>query len=97
MQKIKDFWVESYQTDPVAFYHELVAFILTVYASGLLALTATDPNMLLIYPPYFVGSITQCYACYRRGAAFVMVLSGYFAIINVFGFAVAMEWIRGFN
>jgi hypothetical protein len=92
MQKIKEFWVTSYTSDNTAFYFELVSFIFTVAASLTLALTAKDPNMLLVYPGFLVGSVTQCYAAYRRGAAWVMLLTGYFAIVNVFGYGVASAW-----
>jgi hypothetical protein len=92
MQKIKEFWVTSYTSDNTAFYFELVSFIFTVAASLTLALTANDPNMLLVYPGFLVGSVTQCYAAYRRGAAWVMLLTGYFAIVNVFGYGVASAW-----
>ena len=48
--------------------------------------------MLIVYPAFFVGSVTQCYAATRRGAAWVMLLTGYFAVINVFGYGVAALW-----
>ena len=92
MQKIKDFWSNSYRSDKTAFYFELVSFIFTVYASLTLALNADDPNMLIVYPGFFVGSVTQCYAAYRRGAAWVMLLTGYFGVVNIFGFGVAIGW-----
>ncbi len=93
MEKIKNFWTNSYQSDKVAFGFELVSFIFTVGASMTLALTAKDPNMLIVYPGFFVGSITQCYASLRRGAAWVTLLTFYFACVNVFGYAVAANWI----
>ena len=89
MQRIIDFWKNSYNTDHVSFWFEMVSFVFTVGASMTLALTARDPNMLHIYPLFFVGSSTQCYAAYRRGAAWVTLLTGYFAIINVVGYLVA--------
>lgn len=89
MNKIKDFWVNSYKSDRIAFAFELISFIFTVAASLTLAINARDPNMMIIYPFFFVGSVTQCYASVRRGAAWVMLLTGYFAVINVFGFGVA--------
>lgn len=92
MKKIKDFWINSYKSDKIAFAFELVSFIFTVGASMTLALTALDPNMLIVYPAFFVGSVTQCYAATRRGAAWVMLLTGYFAVINVFGYGVAAQW-----
>ena len=92
MQKIKDFWINSYTSDKTAFAFELVSFIFTVGASMTLALNARDPNMMIVYPGFFVGSVTQVYAAYRRGAAWVMLLTSYFAVVNVFGFGVAATW-----
>ena len=92
MQKVKDFWINSYKSDTIAFAFELISFIFTVAASLTLAFNAKDPNMLIIYPFFFVGSETQCYAAVRRGAAWVMLLTGYFAVINVFGYGVAATW-----
>ena len=92
MQKVKDFWINSYKSDKIAFAFELISFIFTVAASLTLAFNAKDPNMLIIYPIFFVGSVTQCYAAVRRGAAWVMLLTGYFAVINVFGYGIAAGW-----
>jgi len=87
--KIINFWKNSYKSDRIAFGFELVSFVFTVSASLSLALTARDPNMMLVYPFFFIGSTTQCYAAIRRGAAWVMLLTGYFSFINVFGFGIA--------
>ena len=92
MNKIKDFWISSYRTDSTAFYFELISFVFTVAASLTLAINADDPNMLLVYPGFFVGSVTQVYASWRRGAAWIMLLTSYFAVVNVFGFGVASGW-----
>ena len=45
MQKIKEFWINSYTTDKTAFAFELISFIFTVAASLTLAVNARDPNM----------------------------------------------------
>jgi hypothetical protein len=92
VQKIKQFWINSYTSDKTAFCFELVSFIFTVGASMLLAVNADNPNMLLVYPGFFVGSITQLYASWRRGAAWIMLLTFYFACVNVFGYGVAALW-----
>lgn len=92
MQSIKNFWLNSYHSDKTAFYFELISFIFTVSASLTLAITARDPNMLIVYPGFFVGSVTQAYASYRRGAAWVFLLTTYFACVNVFGYGVASNW-----
>ena len=92
MQSIKQFWINSYTSDTTAFTFELISFVFTVGASLMLAINADNPNMLLVYPGFFVGSITQLYASWRRGAAWIMLLTFYFACINVFGYGVAAQW-----
>jgi len=90
--KVRSFWLRSFESDRTAFYFELVSFIFTVGASLTLAITAADPDLTIIYPAFFIGATTQCYAAYRRNAAFVMILTGYFAVINVYGYGVASYW-----
>ena len=92
MQKIKSFWSSSYKSDKVAFYFELTSFLFTVGASLTLAFNARDPNMIMVYPGFFIGSVTQCYASVRRGAAWVTVLTFYFSLVNIFGFGIAANW-----
>jgi len=92
LQKVREFWLNSYNSDKIAFAFELISFIFTVGASMTLAISAKNPNMLLVYPGFFVGSVTQCYASFRRGAAWVMLLTFYFACVNIFGFGVAASW-----
>ena len=92
MQNIKDFWLQSYYSDKTAFAFEMISFVFTVAASLTMAITADNPSLEYIYPGFFVGSITQCYASWRRGAAWIMLLTFYFACINVFGFGRALTW-----
>ena len=92
MNKIKKFLLQSYRSDKIAFYFELVSFIFTVGASMTLALTADQPDMRIVYPGFFIGSLTATYAHYRRELAWPMILVGYFSIMNVFGFGVANGW-----
>ena len=92
LRKVRSFWLRSYESDRTAFYFELVSFIFTVGASLTLAITATNPDMTVVYPMSFVGAVTQCYASYRRNAAVVMMITGYFSVINVYGYGVASYW-----
>ena len=92
MKNIKQFWSQSYHTDRIAFYFELVSFAVTVASSSYLAINAADPNMQYVYPGFFIGAVTQCYASFRRGAAWVMMLTFYFSIVNTFGFGRALGW-----
>jgi len=92
VQSVKQFWINSYTSDRVAFLFELISFVFTVGASLTLAVNADNPNMLIVYPGFFIGSLTQLYASWRRGAAWIMLLTFYFACINVFGYGVAAQW-----
>ena len=92
MHKIADFWIQSYKSDNVAFWFELISFIFTVGASAKLALNAANPNMLIVYPGFFIGSATQAYASYRRGLPWILLLTSYFVCVNILGFGVAAGW-----
>ena len=92
IQTIKTFWQKSYRSDPIAFRFELTSFVFTVIASLYLAWTANDPDMRYVYPGFMVGAITGAYAYYRRELAWPLVLTSYFAVVNIFGFGVAVEW-----
>jgi hypothetical protein len=91
-RSLNKFWVNSYRSDRKAFWLELVGFLFTVAASMYLAINANAPDMRVVYPVSFVGVIAQVYASYRRGAAWVLLLTSYFVCINVFGFGRAMGW-----
>jgi hypothetical protein len=91
-QKIFDFYLLGYKSDPLAFYCELSSFVFTVGASLILAITAQHPNMLLIYPGFMIGAILGTIGYWRRTLAWPMMLTGYFIIINFFGFGRAADW-----
>ena len=92
MQKIADFWINSYRSDKSAFWLELVSFIFTVCGSLYLAINAAAPNMKYVYPAFLVGATTGCYAAIRRGSAWIALVTAYFSIVNVFGFGRAVGW-----
>ena len=92
MENIKNFWIKSYTSDRTAFFLELISFVTTVSSSAILAFTADSPDMALIYPGFFVGSIAGAVAYLRRGLGFPLMLTSYFACVNVFGFGVAKGW-----
>ena len=92
MQTLKHFWIQSYTSDRVAFSFEMISFVFTVAASMYLAIHADNPDMRYVYPGFFVGAVTQVYASWRRGSAWIMLLTAYFACVNVFGFGRALSW-----
>jgi len=85
-------WIDSYHRDPVAFFCEQVSFVFTVAASLYLAITADAPNMAIVYPGFFVGSVSAIYAYWRRKIPTPMILTTYFATVNIFGFGRAIGW-----
>lgn len=93
MNLIFKFWKKSYLSDKTAFYLEMLSFVFTVIASMMLAITAKNPDMSLIYPGFFIGSLAGMIAYYRRGLGWPMLLTGYFIVINIVGFARAVGWI----
>lgn len=90
-KKVKQFWTESFITNPSAFCFEMVGFIGAVAASFYLALTAKDPDMSLVYPIFFLAALASTIAHYKRKLAFPMLLTIYFCIVNVFGFGRAID------
>ena len=91
VRKVKQFWIESFISNPSAFYFEIVSFVCAVTASFYLALTAKNPNMVLVYPVFFIAAFTSTVAHYKRKVAFPMLLTIYFCIVNVFGFGRAID------
>jgi len=92
LNKIADFWISSYNSDRIAFYLELVSFVFTVGASLTLALNADQPDMRIVYPGFFIGSLTAILAYKRRRLVWPFLLTSYFAVVNVFGFGRAIGW-----
>ena len=93
LSKVIDFFKHSYHSDRVAFAFEMISTIFTIGASLTLAFNAADPDMRIVYPGFFIGSLTAVYAYYRRKLAWPLLLTGYFACVNVLGFSIAMGWI----
>lgn len=92
MQRIRDFWSASLRSDPRAFALEMISFTVTIVASFLMAYTAANPDMRVIYPIFFIGSIAGCWAYFRRQLIWPMMLTFYFCIMNVWGFGRAILW-----
>ena len=92
MNNVIEFWRSSYRSDRIAFLYELLSFVFTVVASASLALTANSPDMRIVYPGFFIGSVFGVLGYYRRKLAWPMMLTGWFIFVNILGFGVAMRW-----
>lgn len=89
---IKEFWQRSYRSDPRAFLAETVASVAVVTANTMLAITAAAPPMYLIYPINFVAAVFSVYAYRRRGLAWPLLITGYFIVMQWFGFGRSLGW-----
>lgn len=90
--KVYRMWIDSYHRDPTAFLFEQISLVFTVGASLTLAFTADAPDMRIVYPGFFVGSVSAIYAYWRRQIPTPMILTSYFATVNIFGFGRACGW-----
>ena len=82
MNPIVDFWKNSYNTDPLAFYLEMISAIAVIIGSAILTYTVLNPRPDLFIPFYWVGSIAGFFGAYRRMSAWVMVLTAWFIAMN---------------
>ena len=82
MEKIKNFWVNSYNSNKVAFYFEMVSAITVIIGSAILTYTVLEPRPDIFIPFYFIGSATGFVGAYYRNSAWVMVLTFWFTIMN---------------
>ena len=94
MNKVKEFWINSYRSDKTAFYYEMLSFVFTVGASLILAVTANNPDMTLVYPGFFIGSVLAIVAYKRRQLVWPFLLTIYFASVNILGYLVAIGMIN---
>jgi len=86
MQRIKTALQQSWDTDHIAFIYEMFGTVFTIVGALLLALTAEEPNMKLVYPIYQIGTVALMYAYYRRQMVWSIGLTGFFIVINFIGF-----------
>jgi len=82
---IAEFWTQSYRTDRVAFYFELISVIFTIFGSLALTFTSPHPKMWIVFPLYLIGSSTMAYSAYRRRNLWITTLAGWFTVMNCIG------------
>jgi len=82
INRIGEFFKESYRTSPVAFYAEMIEAALLISASAVLTFTILDPATKIFVPMYLVGSLLGVVSAVIRQAAFVIVLCSWFVMMN---------------
>ena len=86
-KRIISYFGETYRLSPVIFYAELIELILLVGASIVLTVTVLDPATQWFIPLYLVGSIFGLTSAILRRAGFVILLCGWFTMMNTISLA----------
>ena len=82
---LKEFWVNSYKSDKIAFWFELVSVALTITGSCILTFTSPTPIMSIVFPIYWLGSSTLLIAAVRRRQIWLSTLTACFTTMNTIG------------
>ena len=82
---------ESYKIDPLCFYIELLAMVLAVIGSIMLAYTAANPPMAYIYPWFGASALISVWTSYRRNSLLGIITCLYFFGADVVGFFIAIK------
>ena len=85
LQKIREYWMNSYNQNPLVFWIEMTATISVVIGSFLIAYTVLDLNPITFIPFYLIGSICSLIAAIIRKAVWVIVMTTWFTIMNLAG------------
>ena len=84
-----DYFNQSYHSDRVAFYFEVVAVTIVITINTFLAIVSKDgipaSDMIIYYPIQIVGSIAGVYAYYRREIFWPMLINAYFVLFGIVG------------
>lgn len=81
LQKIKDFFAESYRRDPTATVVEAFETVILVTASATLSFTVMDPATHIFVPLYFIGSLCAMFSTWRRKST-AFALCCWFTLMN---------------
>lgn len=87
MNKVINFFKDSYTSSPLAFICEMIEAMFLISASAILSFTILAPNGWYFVPLYLVGSMLGIVSAVIRKAAFVIVLCSWFTIMNIVALA----------
>lgn len=85
LNRIKEFWIESYKTDRKAFYYEMISAICVITGGFILTYTVLEPLPKLFIPFYWFGSLCGIIGAYYRKSSWIMVLMATFTIMHTVG------------
>ena len=76
------FWGDSYKTNVIAFWFEMISAITVMIGSFILTYTVLDPRPDIFIPFYWIGSVTGVIGAYYRMSSWILVLTAWFTIMN---------------
>jgi hypothetical protein len=78
-------WRKDLRENPIVFWIEMFGTLSCMMASGTLALTAPNPNLILVYLFYLTGSSSLMISSYMRSNGFWVFLNLFFWSIDIVG------------
>jgi hypothetical protein len=82
IERIKKFWIDSYKTNVIAFYYEMISAVTVIIGSAILTYTVLAPRPDIFIPFYWIGSITGMVGAYYRMSSWILVLTMWFTMMN---------------
>jgi hypothetical protein len=82
IERIKKFWIDSYKTNIIAFYYEMISAVTVIIGSAILTYTVLAPRPDIFIPFYWIGSITGMVGAYYRMSSWILVLTMWFTMMN---------------
>ena len=73
MNRVRDFWIDSYKTNVTAFYLEMLSAFSVMIGSAILTFTVLEPRPDIFMPFYWVG---------RRHVSLVYLVSRFVLLVN---------------
>jgi len=81
IDRLKNFFKDSYRNDPVATYFEAFETVLLITASATLTFTVLDPATHIFIPLYLIGSVCAMVSTWRRKST-AFILTTWFTVMN---------------
>lgn len=78
-------WRKDLRENPVIFWVEMFGTLFLMLAGGTLALTAPNPNLLVVYSFYLTGSSSLMVSSYMRSNGFWVFLNLFFWCVDIVG------------
>jgi len=82
MNRVRNFWIDSYKTNVTAFYLEMLSAFSVMIGSAILTFTVLEPRPDIFMPFYWVGIVSGFFGAYYRKSAWIMVLTVWFTTMN---------------